>query len=126
MLATKAYAAQSATSPVAPHTIQRREPGPHDVLFDVLYCGICHTDIHQTRGHFDGSADARYATNDFMARHHGINAVAKMPASLVNIGMTNPAIQYVEQHIMRSWLATLDGMWRDGRGRGLCGIGFGS
>ena len=55
MLPTKAYAAHSATSPVAPHQIERREPGPHDVLFDVLYCGICHTDIHQTRGFFDNA-----------------------------------------------------------------------
>ena len=51
MLATKAYAAHTPTAPIAPHTIQRREPGPHDVLFDVLYCGICHTDIHLTRDH---------------------------------------------------------------------------
>ncbi|HTC21009.1 MAG TPA: NAD(P)-dependent alcohol dehydrogenase, partial [bacterium] len=44
MLATKAYAAQSAASPVEPFSIERREPGPHEVLIAIDYCGICHTD----------------------------------------------------------------------------------
>src|SRR5664279_4837266 len=55
MLPTKAYAAQTAGAPVTLSQIERREPGPHDVLFDVLYCGICHTDIHMTQGHFPNS-----------------------------------------------------------------------
>ncbi|MCL4220788.1 MAG: NAD(P)-dependent alcohol dehydrogenase [Phycisphaerales bacterium] len=46
---TKAYAAQSATSPLGPYTIQRREPLPTDVEIDILYCGVCHTDIHFAR-----------------------------------------------------------------------------
>ncbi|MGI9134207.1 MAG: alcohol dehydrogenase catalytic domain-containing protein, partial [Rhodoferax sp.] len=52
MLSTKAYGAQSATAPIAPMDISRRVPGPHDVLFDILYCGVCHTDIHMSRGQF--------------------------------------------------------------------------
>ncbi|CAG4885219.1 putative oxidoreductase, Zn-dependent and NAD(P)-binding [Georgfuchsia toluolica] len=54
MLPAKAYAAYGATSPLAPFEINRREPGPHDVLFDILYCGICHSDIHYARGQFFG------------------------------------------------------------------------
>ncbi len=54
MPATKAYAAQSAESPIAPFEINRREPGLHDVLFEVIFCGICHTDIHMSRGHIPG------------------------------------------------------------------------
>ena len=42
----KAYAAQSATSGLAPTTIERREPRADDVVIDILYCGVCHTDIH--------------------------------------------------------------------------------
>lgn len=45
----RAYAATSASSPLAPATIRRRAPGPHDVQIDVLYCGICHSDLHQVR-----------------------------------------------------------------------------
>jgi len=54
-LKTAAYAVASATSPVAPFSIERREPGPHDVLIDILYCGVCHSDIHQARNEWDNS-----------------------------------------------------------------------
>ncbi len=44
-----AYAAPAAKKPLAPFTIDRREPGPHDVAIDILYCGVCHSDVHQAR-----------------------------------------------------------------------------
>ena len=43
---TKAFAAQSATTPFAPHTIDRRAPGPKDVAIEILFCGVCHSDLH--------------------------------------------------------------------------------
>jgi len=49
MFNTKAYAAKSATSPLASTTIPRRDPTPHDVQIEILYCGICHTDLHLVR-----------------------------------------------------------------------------
>ncbi len=55
MLKTPAYAAASAHSPLAPFAIERREPGPRDVLIDILYCGVCHSDIHQVRDEWGGS-----------------------------------------------------------------------
>jgi uncharacterized zinc-type alcohol dehydrogenase-like protein len=55
MLTTKAYGAQNATSLIAPLEINRREPGPNDVLFEILFCGVCHTDIHMSRGQFPRS-----------------------------------------------------------------------
>ena len=48
-MSTKAYAAQSATSPLGPHTISRRDPLPTDVQIDILYCGVCHSDLHTVR-----------------------------------------------------------------------------
>jgi len=45
----RAYAASGARSPLAPATIRRRTPGPQDVQIDVLFCGICHSDLHQVR-----------------------------------------------------------------------------
>jgi len=56
MLKTPAYAAPSPTRPLAPFSIERREPGPYDVLIDILYCGVCHSDIHQARGEWGSSA----------------------------------------------------------------------
>jgi uncharacterized zinc-type alcohol dehydrogenase-like protein len=55
VLTTKAYAAKSPTSPLAPFRIERREPGDHDVLIEIAYCGICHSDIHQVRDEWGGS-----------------------------------------------------------------------
>jgi len=51
----KAYAAQSATSPLAPFEIARREVGEHDLRIDIAYCGVCHSDIHQVRDEWGGS-----------------------------------------------------------------------
>ena len=55
MIATKSYAAQSATSPLSPFNFQRREVGPHDVLIDIKFCGVCHSDLHQVRDEWGGS-----------------------------------------------------------------------
>lgn len=49
MIKSKAYAAQSASSPLAAFEIQRREPGPEDVQLEILYCGVCHSDLHTAR-----------------------------------------------------------------------------
>ncbi len=49
MLSTKSYAVKEAKNKLEPFLIQRREPGPNDVLIDIAYCGICHSDIHQAR-----------------------------------------------------------------------------
>lgn len=46
---TKAYAAQSATSGLAPWSLERRTVGVHDVQIDIKYCGVCHTDVHFVR-----------------------------------------------------------------------------
>ena len=55
MIATKAFAAQNATAPLGPFTFDRREPGAHDVQIEILYCGVCHSDIHQVRNEWGGS-----------------------------------------------------------------------
>lgn len=55
MTPAKAYAAQSATTPLTPFTVNRRVPGPYDVRMKILYCGVCHSDIHQVRDEWGGS-----------------------------------------------------------------------
>jgi len=49
MYKTKAYSAASATSPLASATIPRRDPNEHDVQIEILFCGICHSDLHSVR-----------------------------------------------------------------------------
>ena len=55
MLATKGYAAHSATDTLHDFEFERREPGAHDVQFEILYCGVCHSDLHQVRNEWGGS-----------------------------------------------------------------------
>jgi uncharacterized zinc-type alcohol dehydrogenase-like protein len=52
---TKSFAAQAATSPLAPYTLERRDPTAADVAIDILYCGVCHSDFHQVRNEWHNS-----------------------------------------------------------------------
>lgn len=52
---TKSYAVQSKTSPFASWNLQRREPGDKDVQFDIHFCGVCHSDLHQVKNEWGGS-----------------------------------------------------------------------
>jgi len=54
MFNAKAYSARSATSPLAFTTITRRDPTEHDVQIEILFCGICHSDLHQVRNEWSG------------------------------------------------------------------------
>jgi uncharacterized zinc-type alcohol dehydrogenase-like protein len=53
---TKAYAAFNATSPLAPFTFQYRDPDPDEIEIQILFCGVCHTDVHQARNEWHGTA----------------------------------------------------------------------
>ena len=54
------YAAQNAKAPLAPMQFNRRAPRPDDVAIEVLYCGVCHSDIHQARDERDGRNRQRH------------------------------------------------------------------
>ena len=49
MITTKAYAAQSPDTDLAPWTLEHREVGPHDVRIEIAFCGVCHSDLHQIK-----------------------------------------------------------------------------
>lgn len=55
MIPVKAYAVQSPVSPLAPYDFERRELREHDVLIEILYSGVCHSDLHQARDEWGGS-----------------------------------------------------------------------
>src|SRR5271154_4843024 len=56
MIPTKAYAAYDEKTPLSPYDFSRRDPGAHDVQIEILYCGICHSDIHQVRNEWGGGS----------------------------------------------------------------------
>jgi alcohol dehydrogenase (NADP+) len=55
MASTKSYAVQNATALLAPYTINRRVPKPHDVQIEIKYCGVCHSDLHTARNEWGGT-----------------------------------------------------------------------
>ena len=57
MINVRGYAARDAQSPLTPFVFERRDPGPRDVQIEILFCGICHTDLHQCRNDW---GNARY------------------------------------------------------------------
>ena len=54
-IAAAGYAAHAAGAPLAPFSFARREPGPRDVEIEILFCGVCHSDLHTARGEWGGS-----------------------------------------------------------------------
>lgn len=78
-MTTKAYAAQSAKSPLGPHAIQRREPLPTDVQIEILFCGVCHSDLHYAR---DEWRDVMPAVYPCVPGHEIVGRVTKVGSSV--------------------------------------------
>ena len=74
MIPTKAYAAQNATSPLTPFQFERRTPSAHDVAIDILYCGVCHSDIHQVRNEWGGSKYPMVPGHEIVGRITAVGA----------------------------------------------------
>jgi uncharacterized zinc-type alcohol dehydrogenase-like protein len=76
MSKTKAYAALSPTTPLVPFEVDRRDPGPDDVVIDLAFCGICHSDIHQARDEWGG------ALFPMVPGHEMVGTVARVGAAV--------------------------------------------
>jgi uncharacterized zinc-type alcohol dehydrogenase-like protein len=85
---TRCWAAASADSKLGPFSIERRSPGPADVAMDVLFCGICHSDIHQARGEWGRSTFPMVPGHEIIGRVTQVGAqVTKVkPGDLVGVG----------------------------------------
>jgi uncharacterized zinc-type alcohol dehydrogenase-like protein len=55
MIKTVGYAATSATAPLSTFNFERREPGANDVQIEIMYCGVCHSDLHTVRSEWEGT-----------------------------------------------------------------------
>ena len=82
------YAAQSATTPVAPWQFERRDPRPDDVVIDILYCGVCHTDIHQTRNEWGYSSFPMVPGHEIIGRVQSVggDVTGFQPGDMVGVG----------------------------------------
>ncbi len=83
-----AYAAAEAKAPLAPYTVERREPGEHDVLIDILFCGVCHSDIHQARDEWGNSIFPMVPGHEIIGRVRRVGAhVTKFkPGDMAGVG----------------------------------------
>ena len=73
----KAWAVPAAGKPLAPTTIERREPGAHDVVIDVMYCGVCHSDIHQARNEWSPGTFPMVPGHEIVGRVTKVGAKVK-------------------------------------------------
>lgn len=88
MLKTPGYAAKSSTTPLEPFTFERREPGAKDVLIEILYAGICHSDIHQARNEWDSSTFPMVPGHEIAGRviRTGAGVTRFKPGDAVGVG----------------------------------------
>lgn len=93
---TLGYAAQSATTPLAPFSFERREPGPLDVALDVLYCGVCHSDLHTARGEWGGTTFPSVPGHEIVGRVTTVgNLVSKFKiGDMVGVGCMVDSCQH--------------------------------
>jgi uncharacterized zinc-type alcohol dehydrogenase-like protein len=123
-LKTPAYAAQSAKSPLAPYTIERRKPRSHEVLIDILYCGICHSDIHQARDDWGGSIFPMVPGHEIVGRvvEAGDHVSKWKEGDLVGVGCFVDSCRQCEacrageeQYCEVGFTPTFNGYERDGK-----------
>ena len=87
--AVRGYAVHSATSPLVPHEFSRRDPRADDVVMDILYCGVCHTDIHRVRDDWGGSRYPLVPGHEIIGRVIETGSTVKgfKPGDIVGVGV---------------------------------------
>ncbi len=90
MIQSKGYAAQNPKSSLTPFTFERRDPGPKDVVVEIAYCGICHSDIHQVRDEWGGSMYPMVPGHEIVGKVTAVGAeVSKFKVGdLAGVGVT--------------------------------------
>ncbi|NOK37173.1 NAD(P)-dependent alcohol dehydrogenase [Corallococcus exercitus] len=123
MPTVNAYAARSATSPLGPITLQRRELGPRDVLIEIKFCGICHSDIHTVRGEW-GETTYPLAPGHEIAgivtqvgakvTKHAVGDRVGVGCMVDSCGDCAPCRKGEEQHCLKGMVGTYGAIGRDG------------
>ncbi|WP_310416274.1 NAD(P)-dependent alcohol dehydrogenase [Chamaesiphon sp. OTE_8_metabat_110] len=84
---TNAYAAQTAATPLAPFSLQRRELGTHDIAIEILYCGVCHSDLHTARGEWQGTTYPCVPGHEIVGRVMQVGAHVQKFTTGDNVGV---------------------------------------
>jgi uncharacterized zinc-type alcohol dehydrogenase-like protein len=88
MPSAPAYAALTAKAPLQPHSVERREPGPRDVVIEILYCGVCHSDLHQARDEWGNGIFPMVPGHEIVGRVASVGAEVSRfrPGELAAVG----------------------------------------
>ena len=122
MPTVKAYAAAAAAAPLAPFEIERRAPGPSDVVLDVLFCGVCHSDIHQARDEWGGAVFPMVPGHEIVGRVSKVGAAVRGFAAgdLAGVGCMvdscrtcEPCARHLEQFCQKGAAFTYNGTEMD-------------
>jgi alcohol dehydrogenase (NADP+) len=125
MPSTKAYAAQNNTDPLAPFTIERRDPKPHDVQIQILYCGVCHSDLHFARNEWGMTVYPIVPGHEIVGKVTAVgNQVKKFKVGdLAGIGCLVDSCREcdnckegLEQYCLQGAVFSYNGFERDGSG----------
>jgi uncharacterized zinc-type alcohol dehydrogenase-like protein len=117
-----AYAAHDAKSPLRPFTVERREPGPRDVVIDVLFCGVCHSDLHQIRNEWQNSMYPMVPGHEIVGRVTRVGGNVKKVAvgdmagvgcMVDSCGVCDPCRSDVEQFCQKGNAPTYNGTEMD-------------
>lgn len=125
MTVVKSYATQSATSKLEPFNINRREPGDNDVQIDILYSGVCHSDIHQARNEWNESVYPMVPGHEIYGKviKVGKNVKKFKAGDLAAVGVMVDSCrkcrecqQYLEQYCDEGMTGTYNAPERNGSG----------
>ena len=96
MIKTAAFAAPSAEAPFGPFSIDRRDTGLHDVRIDVLFCGVCHSDLHTARGEWGGTVFPSVPGHEIIGRvvEVGADVISRKVGDLVGVGCMVDSCQH--------------------------------
>jgi uncharacterized zinc-type alcohol dehydrogenase-like protein len=124
MIATKAYAAQNATEQLAPFNFDRRDVGLKDVQVEILYCGVCHSDVHQVRNEWGGSIYPMVPGHEIVGRviKVGAEVTRFKEGDIAGVGVMVDSCrvcphckQDLEQYCVEGITGTYNGYERDGK-----------
>jgi uncharacterized zinc-type alcohol dehydrogenase-like protein len=124
MTNTKAYAAYDATTPLRPYNFDRRAVGPHDVKVDILFSGVCHSDLHQARNDWGNSTFPMVPGHEIVGRVTEVGREVKKfkVGDLAGVGVfvdscrTCPNCQRdLEQYCLNQLSLTYNGLEQDGK-----------
>lgn len=124
MIPTKAYAALNPTAPLAPFQFERRSVGEHDVHIEILYCGVCHSDLHQARDEWGDSIYPMVPGHEIVGKVVNVGAYVKnfKPGDFAGIGVMIDSCRVcknckndLEQYCVEGITGTYNAYERDGK-----------